>query len=108
MQVGTAYVRMEETEPTRGRILVLSVEDDKLHLVTEFETKGAVYNLNAFQGKLLAGINARIQLFRWAQCDGTHELVPECSHHGNILVRAACKVRRHVTHLDAYPSCFEY
>jgi len=56
-----------------------------LNLVGEIETKGAVYNLNAFGGKLLAGINARVQLYRWAARDGGRGLVSECCHHGNIL-----------------------
>jgi len=84
--VGTAYMKPDEVEPNQGRILVFAVEDQKLMLVAEKETKGAVYNLNAFGGKLLAGINSRIQLYRWASREvGTHELMPECSHHGNIL-----------------------
>ncbi|GBG61192.1 hypothetical protein CBR_g19725 [Chara braunii] len=84
--VGTAYVLPEESEPTKGRILVFTVEDQKLQLVTEKETKGAVYNLNAFNGKLLAGINQKVQLYKWVQReDGTRELVSECGHHGHII-----------------------
>ena len=65
-----------------------SVPHDRLpgaHQVGEIETKGAVYNLNAFGGKLLAGINARVQLYRWAARDGGRGLVSECCDHGNIL-----------------------
>ena len=66
----------------QGRILVLLVEDGKLQLIAEKETKGAVYNLNAFNGKLLAGIN----LYKWTlREDGTRELQSECGHHGHIL-----------------------
>eukprot|EP00240_Pyramimonas_obovata_P000173 CAMPEP_0118957844 /NCGR_PEP_ID=MMETSP1169-20130426/62317_1 /TAXON_ID=36882 /ORGANISM="Pyramimonas obovata, Strain CCMP722" /LENGTH=1091 /DNA_ID=CAMNT_0006905945 /DNA_START=129 /DNA_END=3404 /DNA_ORIENTATION=- len=83
--VGTAFMKPDEVEPNQGRIMVFSVEDQKVVLVAEKETKGAVYNLNAFGGKLLAGINSRIQLYRWAAREGSHELLPECSHHGNIL-----------------------
>ncbi len=62
------------------------VEDGKLQLVTEKEAKGAVYNLNAFNGKLLAGINQKIQLYKWTlREDGTRELQYESSHHGHIL-----------------------
>ncbi|CAM8886889.1 unnamed protein product [Rhodiola kirilowii] len=67
--VGTAYVLQEENEPTKGRILVFIVEDGKLQLVSEKETKGAVYSLNAFNGKLLAGINQKIQLYKWTLRD---------------------------------------
>lgn len=62
------------------------MEDGKLSLVAEKETKGAVYNLNPFNGKLLAGINQKIQLFKWTQRDdGSRELTNECGHHGHIL-----------------------
>ena len=33
----------------QGRILVLQARDERLHLICERETKGAVYCLNAFQ-----------------------------------------------------------
>ena len=94
--VGTAFTLPEEVEPTRGRILVLVVRDGRLSLVAEKEVKGAVYNLNAFNGKLLAGINSKVQLFKWTERGGggdggdagggaNHELVNECSHHGHIV-----------------------
>ncbi|ONI11113.1 hypothetical protein PRUPE_4G088300 [Prunus persica] len=84
--VGTAYVLPEENEPTKGRILVFTVEDGKLQLVAEKETKGAVYSLNAFNGKLLAAINQKIQIYKWTlRDDGTRELQSECGHHGHIL-----------------------
>ncbi|KAF2310806.1 hypothetical protein GH714_017398 [Hevea brasiliensis] len=84
--VGTAYVLPEENEPTKGRILVFMVEEGKLQLITEKETKGAVYSLNAFNGKLLAAINQKIQLYKWMlRDDGSHELQSECGHHGHIL-----------------------
>ncbi|CAH8385815.1 unnamed protein product [Eruca vesicaria subsp. sativa] len=84
--VGTAYVLPEENEPTKGRILVFMVEDAKLQLIAEKETKGAVYSLNAFNGKLLAAINQKIQLYKWMlRDDGTRELQSECGHHGHIL-----------------------
>ncbi|KAE8726043.1 DNA damage-binding protein 1 [Hibiscus syriacus] len=84
--VGTAYVLPEENEPTKGRILVFVVEDGKLQLIAEKETKGAVYTLNAFNGKLLAAINQKIQLYKWMlREDGTREFQSECGHHGHIL-----------------------
>uniref|UniRef100_A0A1D1YWE8 DNA damage-binding protein 1 n=2 Tax=Anthurium amnicola TaxID=1678845 RepID=A0A1D1YWE8_9ARAE len=84
--VGTAYVLPEENEPTKGRILIFVVEDGKLQLIAEKETKGAVYSLNAFNGKLLAAINQKIQLYKWMlRDDGSRELQSECGHHGHIL-----------------------
>ncbi|XP_058071572.1 DNA damage-binding protein 1 isoform X2 [Magnolia sinica] len=84
--VGTAYVLPEENEPSKGRILVFVVEDGKLQLIAEKETKGAVYSLNAFNGKLLAAINQKIQLYKWMlREDGSRELQSESGHHGHIL-----------------------
>ena len=54
-------------------------------LVAEKEAKGCVYNINAFNGKLLAGVNAKVMLFKWVHReDDTRELVNECGHHGHI------------------------
>ncbi|KAF5934020.1 hypothetical protein HYC85_030191 [Camellia sinensis] len=84
--LGPAYVMPEENEPTKGRILVFIVEDQKLQLIAEKETKGAVYSVNAFNGKLLAAINQKIQLYKWMlRDDGSRELQSECGHHGHIL-----------------------
>ncbi|KAJ8627269.1 hypothetical protein MRB53_020576 [Persea americana] len=84
--VGTAYVLPEDNEPSKGRILVFVVEDGKLQLIAEKETKGAVYSLNAFNGKLLAAINQKIQLYKWMlRDDGSRELQSESGHHGHIL-----------------------
>uniref|UniRef100_A0A0D9V2C3 DNA damage-binding protein 1 n=1 Tax=Leersia perrieri TaxID=77586 RepID=A0A0D9V2C3_9ORYZ len=70
--VGTAYVLPWNTEPTK--------------LIAEKETKGAVYSLNAFNGKLLAAINQKIRLYKWLLQDNrTHELQEECTYHGNVL-----------------------
>lgn len=66
--------------------MIFAVEDGKLQLLAEKETKGAVYSLNSFNGKLLAAINQKIQLYKWApREDGSHELQSECGHHGHIL-----------------------
>ena len=50
--------------------MVFRAEDGNLQLVAEKEVKGAVYNLNAFNGKLLAGINSKVELFRWVSRGG--------------------------------------
>ena len=87
--VGTAYAMPDDPEPVKGRILVFSVQSEgsKLVLTAETEVKGACYTLNAFNnGKLLAGINSKITLYRWKVAeDGTKELEPEAGHHGHIL-----------------------
>ncbi|CAM9095121.1 unnamed protein product [Ectocarpus sp. 4 AP-2014] len=88
--VGTGYVREDECEPAVGRLLVFSVEgqgaERKVDLAAEVETRGAVYVLNSFNGKLLACINSKVQLFRWIEKDdGIQELQTECGYHGHIL-----------------------
>ncbi|KAL2489804.1 protein TIC [Forsythia ovata] len=40
--------------PGEGKILIFTVEDGKLQLIAEKETKGVVYSLIVFNGKLLA------------------------------------------------------
>uniref|UniRef100_M0ZWK6 DNA damage-binding protein 1 n=1 Tax=Solanum tuberosum TaxID=4113 RepID=M0ZWK6_SOLTU len=88
--VGTAYLKLDANECTKGRILVLQVvQGSKLHLVAEMETDGAVYCLNAFTGKLLAAINQNIKLYKWASlksCRG-RELKPGCLYWGSVLSR---------------------
>jgi len=114
--VGTAFADPHsEPESSRGRILVFKVSNTSssgggnavvngndhgdgrasasssvlqksLTLVCEKETRGAVYNLNAFCGKLLAGINSLVKLFNWGVSkENKRELVHECSHMGHII-----------------------
>ncbi|XP_056168416.1 DNA damage-binding protein 1a-like [Syzygium oleosum] len=84
--VGTAYMLLEEKDPTKGRILVFIVEDGKLQRIAEKETEGAVCSLNAFNGKLLAAINNEIQLYKWMlRDDSSRELQSECGRHGPEL-----------------------
>ncbi|KAL4310885.1 hypothetical protein GQ457_01G007460 [Hibiscus cannabinus] len=86
--VGTAYDLIEENEQTKGRILVFFVEDENLQLIAEKETKGTVFSLNAFHGKLLASFNKRIDLYKWTLGkDGTCELQYECGHDCRFLAR---------------------
>ncbi|KAF7029677.1 hypothetical protein CFC21_041363 [Triticum aestivum] len=84
--VGTAYVLPMEDEPTKGRILVFLVKEGKLQLIKAKETKGAVYSLKSFNGKLLAAINQKIRLYKWVQRnDMSHVLQFECAHDGHVL-----------------------
>jgi len=47
-------------------------------VIAEKETKGSVYYLNAFNGKSLAGINQKIQLYKWElRDDDSRELQPQ-------------------------------
>jgi hypothetical protein len=44
------------------------------HTTSNNFEQGAVYCLQPFNGKLLAGINSKVQLYRWAEKDGAPEL----------------------------------
>lgn len=76
----------QECEPGVGRLLVFSVEgqgtDRKVNLVAEVETRGAVYVLNGFNGKLLAGINSKVWSISWhLSLGGTHLILLAVSLH---------------------------
>ncbi|PSC68559.1 DNA damage-binding 1 [Micractinium conductrix] len=85
--VGTAFALPNEPESTKGRIFVLHAQGGKFRVVCEKETRGAVYTLCEFQGRLLAGINSRVQMYKWIEKadDGARALLPECSHAGHVL-----------------------
>jgi hypothetical protein len=68
--VGTAYVLEDEEEPSRGRVLVLSVTgadaSRRVRLVSQREVKGGVYAVAPLVGgKLVAAINSKVQVYRW-------------------------------------------
>lgn len=72
----------QEFEPSKGRILLLSYTqaNSSLVLVEQVEVHGAVYNLCEFQGKLLATVNNKVHLYKWAAAGGgRQELVSDCS-----------------------------
>lgn len=57
------------TKPSRAVTWMVggqASEERKLRLVTEKEVKGGTYCLNSFNGKLLAAVNSKIELFRLA------------------------------------------
>lgn len=92
--VGTAYVKPEEPEPTKGRILVFKVESRTVQLVVEKEVKGAIFSLAPLSGKIVAGIGCKVQVYKFnpTGADSTsldHQspsLDHECGHHGHIIV----------------------
>eukprot|EP00891_Asterochloris_glomerata_P001303 jgi/Astpho2/1303/fgenesh1_pm.00024_%23_4_t len=84
--MGTAYAHPDEDEPSKGRILVFEAQGGKLVTVCDREVKGAVYNVTGFRGKVLAGINSRLQLYGWGQgSDGSMELSAEAGYSGFVL-----------------------
>jgi hypothetical protein len=58
--VGTAFALPSEDEPTKGRILVFSTAENKLRLEAETTIRGAAYSICDFNGKILAGVNAKV------------------------------------------------
>lgn len=55
--VGTAYLDDEETESTRGRIIVFAVTSErKLKVITELPVKGACRALGAISGNIVAAL----------------------------------------------------
>ena len=93
-QVGTAFARPDEPEPTSGRLLIFSVTERTLELKHELSTAGAVYALEAFNGKLLAGVNNKLQLYEWMPCARAPRLQLRHEHCGHILVLYV-QVHRH-------------
>jgi DNA damage-binding protein 1 len=87
--VGTALANPLENEPQEGRILIFEVVERKLRLVCSKDVKGAAYQVRGFNGKLLAAINCKIELFGLRDSEGhmgQMELTTECVHRGHILV----------------------
>lgn len=68
----------------QGRIRLFAVVENRLSLVSQVDTKGAVYSIATMRKSLLAGINSRIQMYRWEKSAST--LVPTCGHFGHTIV----------------------
>ena len=67
--IGTGYVIPNETDATRGRLLVFEVErgnDDRttVSLLCEREIKGAVFAVASMKDKIAAAINHKVRLFK--------------------------------------------
>ncbi|KAI8908190.1 UV-damaged DNA-binding protein 1A [Powellomyces hirtus] len=91
MCVGTAYVLPQEEDPAKGRILVFAItESRRLRLITETQVHGCVYCLSAVGGRLLAGVNSKVQTFalELKEDGATWSLTWKATHHGNIIVYA--------------------
>lgn len=97
--VGTAYALPDEDEPTRGRILVYSFQNDEssaaassnssrcVRLVTELSTQGAVYSITQFyEGKVLCSVNSKTFVAQLLDDAGLRKLqFMGSGHHGHIL-----------------------
>jgi hypothetical protein len=68
--VGTAQVVNDELEPSKGRVLIFEVNNNdnengmnekKVNLLTEKETKSGVYSVVSINGRLAAGIGSKVR-----------------------------------------------
>ncbi|PRP85120.1 hypothetical protein PROFUN_07191 [Planoprotostelium fungivorum] len=85
--VGTAKVIPTEVSPKSGRILLFNAMDGKLKQTTEVsDTKGAVYAIRSFNGKLLAGNNSKLCLYDFEGGEDGGSLKMEASIQSGILV----------------------
>lgn len=74
--VGTCYIVPNEQEPSQGRLLVFQVDTDSegtrvVTLVAEKDTRGPVYSLAEVRGKLVAGVNHKVQVFNLVRGEST-------------------------------------
>jgi DNA damage-binding protein 1 len=92
--VGTAYALHDEDEPTKGRVMVLSCDDESdpgqrsIKSVTELQVRGGVYSMcQFFDGKILITVNSKTQMCQLVD-DGTGVCkltTVGVGHHGHIL-----------------------
>lgn len=88
--VGTTFVDESEEMPKIGRLLVFTIEDGQLRLVSETATKGVVYTLACMDGLLLAGVNTSVVLYEWIadeEEDTKSRLTERYLYRGNTCVQ---------------------
>lgn len=108
--VGTAFMNPEEPEPSAGRLLVLAVDSSSgrpsLRVVCEASVRGGVFSVACIQGRIVAGVNASVVVYRCvstgvlgaavsssssaassgALIEGACRIEKECDYTGNVLV----------------------
>lgn len=89
--VGTGFIS-GEIEPTKGRIMVFSVsENRKINFISELVTK-SVWCLEKYNGNLLAGIESDLTMFSWKNQQENFQLKFECKNSNHV----------YVMHIDVY------
>lgn len=64
--VGTAIGKPDEVDASAGRLLVFEARDQRLQLVSQTRTAGAVYSLDAFEHNGVAGgVGCAVCVWRW-------------------------------------------
>jgi DNA damage-binding protein 1 len=85
--VGTALALPHESEAQSGRILVYTVAANKLVQVAELTTRGAVYCLVPYNGRMLAGVNSQVMVLSLTQTqEGILQLHEDSAFSGHVLV----------------------
>lgn len=64
--VGTGIILSDEAEPTQGRLLMFSVDQQtkQLYLEAHINIGGVANCIHPFNGRILAGVNSLVQIFR--------------------------------------------
>lgn len=100
--VGTAYLLADEDEPSKGRIMVFAVRTDlrqqdeeeedeegatsnmdveeinQLVLVHEVACDGCPYSMASYQGRIVVGVNAHVNMYEWRRAGiGLRGIRPE-------------------------------
>ncbi|OAF69591.1 DNA damage-binding protein 1 [Intoshia linei] len=71
--VGTAIFSVDSPEPLDGRLLILKCEGS-LELISSIDTTGAVACLASVEGKLVAAVSNKIEVYNWVN----NSLKKEC------------------------------
>eukprot|EP00045_Choanoeca_perplexa_P014473 m.170346 g.170346 ORF g.170346 m.170346 type:complete len:1105 (-) comp16687_c0_seq1:1038-4352(-) len=83
--VGTAYVEPEEDYPSKGRVLLFTVVENKLTLAYEHQVEGSAMAIHVFREGLLVGINSKLVYLTWHP-DDEEKLKSVASFTGNLMI----------------------
>jgi len=83
--VGTVIPEPGDSQVYKGRIILFTIDQNskKLNLISEKTVEGGVFSLKNLDGKLAAGINGAVSLFRLTEVEKEFEEISSCA--GNIL-----------------------
>jgi len=95
--VGTAFINPDEPEPSAGRLLVLQVDNSsgrhQIHVLTSAAIKGGVNCVAAIQGRIVAGVNSKVVIYRCVRAlhsassgIGEFRLEKECDYLGSVFI----------------------
>ncbi|THV04459.1 hypothetical protein K435DRAFT_649225 [Dendrothele bispora CBS 962.96] len=111
--VGTVYIRDEEKEPTKGRILVFSLHQSKesssvyqLNVAINENVSGCVYSLASMSnGTLAAAINSSVMVYRLSVDEmESHSLKRLQIWDHNYLVSSIAEYKNHLVVADQFSS----